>query len=675
MTLPVRLTLCLIVIALSWVYGGVGGVATLALYAVGVMPGLPLGTALFGRKQAARFVAGALFGYALLAFAFWIPIVLGRPGPMAFLLAWLALFAITTAAGRYCPEGLVTLPEWTKRDSAALLLVLHLVPLLVGSPFARAGERDEAGTKYYRAYFTADFVWHMALTHEVARFEPQLKNPYLADEDLHYYWTYFLPAAVMATRGEPGDTDRVESTLKITAMLTAMLLLSMVYLVAWAATGRRWAAVVATGIALLAPSFEGLYALRFHLMLREEPWRVLREINIDAVSAWPQYPFHGLRIDNLPRAMWWTPQHSMSCALGAIAVLAASRWSSPRLATFVLAGLALGLSVTFNPLLGAMFCGVYGLTAMWDAASRRLTLAGLAMSAAAVIPVGLALWWCFAAGMSAGADAVSFGLHPAARRAPWSSLFISLGGVLLPALVGLLPSRHVPFRPAVPALAALLLGLLLMHFVTITESSWVGFRAGNLILVTIAMLVARGLVVTYHRSGRLLAMTFAAVIFLTGVPTTAIDWFNARDLENRDMGPGFLWTIPFSADQQAGFEWVRRATDPGAVVQFDPIVRARQNWSGIPTFTGRRMAAAIPISLLPEARHQEVSERVHRIFTELSPEQAHADAQAMSIDYLWIDEEDLNAPTGSTLARLTARPDLFPTMFQQGRTTVLAVAK
>jgi hypothetical protein len=270
---------------------------------------------------------------------------------------------------------------------------------------------------------------------------------------------------------------------------------------------------------------------------------------------------------------------------------------------------------------------------------------------------------------------VTFGLHPAARRAPWSSLFISLGGVLIPAIVGLLPSRHTPFRHAVPALFALVLGLLLMHFVTITESSWVGFRAGNVILVSIGMLVARGLVIAYHRSGRLLALTFAGVLLLSGMPTTAIDWFNARDLENRDMGPGFLWTIPFSADQQAGFDWVRRATDRNAVVQFDPIVRARQNWSGIPTFTGRRMIAAIPISLLPEQRHHDLSARAHRIFTELPPEAAHAEARAMGIDYLWIDEEDRAAPTAPSLARLESRPDLFPPMFTQGGTLVLAVAK
>lgn len=674
MTLPVRLTLTLLLVGLSWLYGGWPGVATFFLYGLGILPGVLLGGALFDNKPA-RWAAGALLGYGLLSVAFWIPIAIGRPGLDSFVFVWLMLVLLCNAARSACGKGpsLIQLPEWTKRDTAALLLMLHLVPLLVGSPFARAGERDDAGTRYYRAYFTADFVWHMALTNEVARFEPELRNPYIATERLHYYWTYFLPAAAIATRGQAGATGHVESTLKITAMMTAIALLAMVYLVAWAATGRRWAAMVATAIAVLAPSFEGLYALN-ELRHTGQPLDSLRDLNIDAVTRWAP-TIQGLRVDNLPRAMWWTPQHSASCGLGLIAVLAVARQAIIRWPGILLTGLALGLSVTFNPLLGAIFCAVYGATLAWDAASGKLPIAGLLRHALAVVPVALALWWCVAAGMSAGADALSFGLHEYARRAPFTALFLSLGGVLIPAAIGLLPSRHVPFRPVVPALIALMLGVALMHFVTITESSWLGFRAGNVVLVTVGMLVARGLVVAYQRSGRFLALTFAAIVFLAGVPTSAIDWYNARDLENRRMGPSFLWVIPFSADQQAGFEWVRRATPPGAVVQFDPIVRARQNWSGIPTFTGRRMVAAIPISLLPEPHHQELSTRVHRIFTELPPEAAHADASAMGIDYLWIDEEDRAAPTAAALDRLLARPDLFPPSFRQGQTIVLGVAR
>ncbi len=676
MTLLLRLTLALSVAALSWIFGGgVEGLITLALYTAGVFVGLPFGFLLFGRGGAA-WAAGALIGYGLLSLAFWVPIALGWVRPGAFFYAWVMLLLAGGTMRSICKgiTPLIPLPEWTKRDSAALLLVLHLVPLLIGVPFARVGERDDAGTRHYRAYFTADFVWHMALANEIARFEPDLHNPYFAGEELHYYWTYFLPATVFGTRGQAGEIEHVEEALKISAMMTALLLLSMIYCVAWSATGRRWAAVAATGLAMLAPSFEGLYVVH-DLLQRGRPLDALRDINIDAVSNWAQYPFRGFRIDGLQRSMWWTPQHSASCALGLVGVVAASRGMLISVQGILLTGLALGLSVTFNPLLGGAFSLVYGLTVAYDVATRRILLSAGLKAALAAVPVVVALGWCFSVGMSEGINALSFGVHPYAKRAPFSALFISLGGVLLPALIGLLPSRQVPLRPAIPALIALIFGLLLMHFVTLTDLSWVGFRAGNIILVTIGMLVARGLVLIHQRFGRVVTMIAATVLVAAGIATPAIDWYNARDIENRRMGPGFLWTIPFPVDQQAGFEWVRRATPPDAVVQFDPIVRGRQNWSGIPSFTGRRLAAGTPISLLPEPNQEAEAAHVHAIFTTLPPEEAHAAAQALAIDYLWIDGDDRKATTAPALLRLFGRPDLFPPMFWQGETIVLAVAR
>lgn len=674
MTLPLRLTLAALIVALSWIFGGAHGLVTLALYVAGVGAGVPLGFVLFGRGAAA-WAAGALVGYGMLALAWSVPAPLGQARPIVFIAIWLLLLVLSLgvrrAFGNRAP--VVALPDWTSRDSAALLLVLHLVPLLVGSPFARTGERDDAGIQYYRAYFTADFVWHMALTHELARFEPELKNPYVADEPMHYYWTYFMPPAVLASRGGANATPDVAATLKIAATMTALLLLTMVYIVAWAATGRRWAAMAATAIAVVAPSFEGLYALQ-DLMQRGAPLEALRSINIDAVSAWPQYPFRGVRVDDLPRSMWWTPQHSVSCALGLIGVLAASRLARITIAGALLVGAALAFSVTFNPLLGAAFCAAFGAAVLWDVASRRLTVADGARAALTAIPVLLGLWWCIAAGMNEGAGGLTFGLHRQTRTAPFAALFISLGAVLIPAVIGLLPSRHAPFRPAVPALAALVVGLFLMHYVTIPDAAWVGFRAGNIILVTIGMLVARGLVVTYHRSGRLLALAFAAVLFVAGLPTTVIDWYNARDLENRRMGPGFLWTVPYLPDQQAGFEWIRQATPRGAIVQADPLVRGRQNWSDIPSFTGRRMIGGNGLPLIRD--HHDVRMRqVHAILTELPPAEAHARARDLGIDYLWIDRWDREAPTGASLARLFERPELFPPLFRSGSTAVLAVAK
>src|SRR4029078_5278239 len=129
------------------------------------------------------------------------------------------------------------------------------------------------------------------------------------------------------------------------------------YLAAWTALP-NWptATVVALLLTVLAPSAAGLAGMT-DLLRRGHPVSELRDLNIDAIAAWA---FKGLRIDDLPRAVWYTPQHSMSLALGLIAApVPIAGGAAATIPAIAIAGLALGASVVFNPLVGAVFCGVY----------------------------------------------------------------------------------------------------------------------------------------------------------------------------------------------------------------------------------------------------------------------------------------------------------------------------
>ena len=57
------------------------------------------------------------------------------------------------------------------------LLLLLLVPLVVGLPFAHVGEITADGQDY-RAYFTADYVWRRAVVIELAKGDVLPVNPY-----------------------------------------------------------------------------------------------------------------------------------------------------------------------------------------------------------------------------------------------------------------------------------------------------------------------------------------------------------------------------------------------------------------------------------------------------------------------------------------------------------------
>src|SRR5204863_1564766 len=126
--------------------------------------------------------------------------------------------------------------------------------------------------------------------------------------------------------------------------------------------------------------------------------------------------------------------------------------------------------------------------------------------------------------------------------------------------------------------------------------SWVGFRAGQMFLVAVPVLIASGLAAA--GAGRRIAVATGLLALLAGAPTTMIDAYNAQDITNFSQSPIGPWTVTVTRDQSDGLEWLRTTTRPDAIVQMEPIVRARTTWSLIPSFAQRRMAAGRPISLL-----------------------------------------------------------------------------
>src|SRR5205823_1839978 len=294
---------------------GIGGLLYGVLYAVTLVPGLPVGFALFGRRHGAGWIAGAALGYFITTLALWLAIALGLPSILTFIAGWMLALALTWVSTRGVVTPLVPLPAWTERDTAAWLTVLLLVPGIAGPPFIRLGARDANGNRYYRAYFTADFVWHMAVTSELKKFAMPPRNMYMPHRPLHYYWAYYIAPAAIAGTG-PGQLANVEADLKVNAIGTALLLVSTLFLAAWTAVPHAFAAAAGVTLATVASSAEGTVAL-LRLVERGAPLGAVRDLNIDAISNWW---FGGLRIDGIPRCFWWVPQHSMSYILGLVAL-------------------------------------------------------------------------------------------------------------------------------------------------------------------------------------------------------------------------------------------------------------------------------------------------------------------------------------------------------------------
>ena len=197
--------------------------------------------------------------------------------------------------------------------------------------------------------------------------------------------------------------------------------------------------------------------------------------------------------------------------------------------------------------------------------------------------------------MEGAGSALQIGMAGLLENSPVATVLLSVGPILIPSLPGLRAVQGASSRALAIGCAGILLALGLLFFVRISESSWVGFRAGQILLVSIPIVLARALTIMRPRTMAIVA----ALVFLVGVPTTAIDTWNAQDIGNRREGPGFRWTLWTTRDQQQAFAWLRAQTPKSAIVQMEPMVRGREHWTLIPSFAGRRMAAGLPISLLP----------------------------------------------------------------------------
>jgi hypothetical protein len=543
-----------------------------------------------------------------------------------------------------------------------------LVPVLMGPPYANLGRADAQGTRYYRAYFTADFLWHSALAFELGRFTLPPRNPYLAPRTMNYYWTYFLLPSATArwSSTTTPDATTVHSVLKANAMLVGMLMVGALFLVARAGVPQAGAAALGVALAIVAASAEGVYAIA-DLLWYGQPLAVLLDTNIDAVVAWL---FNGMRIDNVPRSLWYTPQHTTSVALGLVGWLVAiGAGARAPLPAILGAGLALGLATAMNPLLGGCFALIYGATMAVDGLLVVRDWRTVARHALAAVPVALAVGWSSLSRMTEGAgSALAVGLPDMTMGGAAATLVLGLGPVLAAALAGV---RRLPLHSHLTAIlgaSAIVLGLFLLYFVRISEGSWVGFRAGQILLVAIAILLAR----TFSALSRRAAVVLATVILLLGLPTTLIDTWNASDIGNQREGPGFRWTLTTTADQQRVFAWIRMQTPETAIVQMEPIVRAREHWTLIPSFAGRRMAAGQPISLLPQPAYLEASEQVRTIYASDSAAEASAIARRLRIDYLYVDATDTTAyPDG--VRKFDQQPALFSKVFSSGEARVYRV--
>ena len=192
------------------------GSALVLAYLWMAWPGVMIARRLYGSQRGQwlpSLLVGPVWGFAatsLVLLALWIAGVRAT-----FVLALAPLGAALLVVPCRWLRGALVAPAYDRRDVAALLLVLLIVPAVVARPYARVGEMRPEG-KAYRAYFIADFEWAMAVAEEISKGDVPPKNPFLAGDHLHYYC---LPAS-----RRPSNIARPDDRHRAAAPLNALLL-------------------------------------------------------------------------------------------------------------------------------------------------------------------------------------------------------------------------------------------------------------------------------------------------------------------------------------------------------------------------------------------------------------------------------------------------------------------
>jgi hypothetical protein len=638
-----------------------------------VVPGLFIARAIYGGQPGAWIAAcllGGPWGWGLSSLAllgFWVA---GARGTWTLAVSPLVALALVPVARRL--SGQLRVPHFTRGDVLAILLLLLVVPLVVGKPFANVG-RDLPDGRAYRAYFTADFVWRMAVVAEVSKGDVPPRNQFYDGDTLRYYWLPHLLTAVQHRTA--GTAASLEQVLLVNSIVLNLVFVAFLYGMARQLVSSRTAAVAGCLGGVLFTSFEGTERL-WVVWQQGGNWDALRYLNIDSISRW----FYGsLPVDGLHRLLLYQPHHAMGYAAGLSALLCAGQADDvrrPGLMVWLgtLLALAVLLSTFAGLMLTAMVATYVGLRLVLERHWRAIPLAALAGALPLVAAVGVALWLEY---VDRSESLIVLGVNRMAATRTVPAIVLSFGPMLIGGLAGLWIAmrRRAPYVDIFGVIVGV--SVLFYFFVDVIDHQnvYVGWRAGHFLFVAFGALTGYALQALLRHGGavRYATAAIAAIVALAAAPMTLIDLYNTQDVSNRAWGPGFPWTLVLTPDEVEALTWVRRFTRPDARVQIEPNVRGAATWAYVPAFGERRMAAGLPISMVPLDKYVAASRRIQEVYTAPDAGTLHARGTAAGIDYLVVGPPERGAyPALEPM--LDERPELARPVFRNGTMTIYRLA-
>jgi hypothetical protein len=613
-------------------------------------------------------VFGPLLGQALGCFVMTLLWVAGGRGPWLLIAAPVIVAALAWPARRL--EGRWRLPATEPGDAVAIAMLLTLVPLIVGLPFAHVGEITPDG-QAYRAYFTADYVWRRAVVVELAKGAAPLPvNQFFDGDVMRYYWMpHILDGVQYRFAGAWASLDEL---LLIRSLAIDAFFVAFLYGMVRVFRVRPWAAATGVGFVVLSTSFEGLYAL-FDFSSQSIPISAVKTLNIDALSRWY---FQGMPIDGLQRVLFYQPHHIVGYTMGLLGLIALAIRTRPvDGVAFAISGVCLGLSIAMSSFAGlmatvaAILFELAGLLRSFDV--RR----GLTHAVSAGIPLGAAVALVYGLGyVDRSGQVVELIINPVSVHRFAMMTLLSCGPVLI--VTALAVPTMLAERRGLAVLGALAITSIAFYFfVNVRDHGnvYTGWRVGHFMFMSAAVVI--GVLAEHLATSKSSAQPFQlavlAVAFLGGLPTTIIDVYNTQDITNFTDAPAGKMTLLLRPDELQAFDWIRHNTSENARFQVDPLARGQETWAYLPAFAERRMSIGLPISMVPLAKYQQGSEAIRMIFQE-PPLAAYERAVRAKVNYVFVGPPERESHPGVE-DRFNSIPNQMPLAWKNGTISIYEV--
>jgi len=433
-------------------------------------------------------------------------------------------------------------------------------------------------------------------------------------------------------------------------------------------------ALLGVAAAFLANSYEGADMIRA-IVSHHDKWSELKLVNIDAVTRWF---YKGMPVDGLQRLLLYQPHHLTGYMMALAALWLVGLAEDVRETSVALwAGILLAMTLVFSTftalIVGPALALLFALRLVQQGAVRAVLQCLILGAAPAAVGLGLTLALGYTdprAGLL-----LQFGANPVAFEHVAMVLVLNFGPLLVGALVALLRPRWLLRDGAAPA-ALTLAAFAFYFFTTVPETGgvWVGWRSGHMLLIAFAAMTAAALDAFWaQRRLRPLLAAVTAVALALAVPTVAIDVFNAQDINNREQGPSFPWTLIITPNEREALEWVRTSTPPRAIVELESYARGSTHWAYMQAFAERRSIGIGMTSMIPERPYRQAADQVlGYIYRSESADQAYLTAKNLGIAYVAFGrlERRLYGPAAS---RIAARPELFTQVFRNDEMTIFRV--